>query len=229
MKLKVSLSELQLDLSKKDYENEVHLKNIAINEADIYQLKSQQYIYLIAFVIIAFIVLFVFMVISNKNKKVLLEKTILQKNKEKLEFELKTKEKELTVNAMQLVQINEVTLNSFKRLKLIWNNVDSKDKIQLGRIITDLKNLNQTSMWKEFETRFVNVHKDFFDALHKINPNLTPTEIKICSFIRLNMTSKDIAILTNRSLRTIEGNRTSIRKKLNLNNSDSLTKYLLSV
>jgi len=229
MKLKVSLSELQLDLSKKDYENEVHLKKLAMSEANISELKSQQYIYLIAFVVIAFIVLFVFMMISNKNKKILLEKTILQKNKEKLEIELKTKEKELTVNAMQLVQINEITLSSFKQLKLIWNNLDSKNKIQLGRIITDLKTLHQTSMWEEFETRFVNVHKDFFDALNKINPNLTPTEIKICSFIRLNMTSKDIAILTNRSLRTIEGNRTSIRKKLNLNNTDSLTKYLLSV
>ena len=130
---------------------------------------------------------------------------------------------------MQLVQINEITLSIFKRLKLIWNNVTPKNKIQLGRIITDLKTLHRTSMWEEFETRFVNVHKDFFDTLHKINPNLTPTEIKICSFIRLNMTSKDIAILTNRSLRTIEGNRTSIRKKLNLNISDSLTKYLLSI
>jgi len=229
MKLKIKLSKLQLDLSKKDYENEVHLKKLAMNEADIYELKTRQYIYLSAFIVIAFIVLIVFMLIANKNKKALLEKIILEKNKEKLEIELKSKEKELTVNAMQLVQINEITLSIFKRLKLIWNNVTPKNKIQLGRIITDLKTLHQTSMWEEFEARFVNVHKDFFDTLHKINPNLTPTEIKICSFIRLNMTSKDIAILTNRSLRTIEGNRTSIRKKLNLNISDSLTKYMLSI
>jgi len=229
MKLKIKLSKLQLDLSKKDYENEVHLKKLAISEANIYELKARQYIYLIGFIVIAFIVVLGFMLIANKNKKVRLEKVRLVKNKEKLEVDLRTKEKELTVNAMQLVQINEITLNIFKRLKLIWNNVSPKNKIQLGRIITDLKTLHQTSMWEEFETRFVNVHKDFFDTLHKINPNLTPTEIKICSFIRLNMTSKDIAILTNRSLRTIEGNRTSIRKKLNLNNTDSLTKYLLSV
>ncbi|MCF8365988.1 MAG: LuxR C-terminal-related transcriptional regulator [Bacteroidales bacterium] len=61
-----------------------------------------------------------------------------------------------------------------------------------------------------------------------MHPELSPTEIKICSLIRLSMTSKDISILTNRSIRTVESTRSSIRKKLNLGSDTSLSGYLLS-
>jgi DNA-binding CsgD family transcriptional regulator len=99
---------------------------------------------------------------------------------------------------------------------------------KLDIMVKDLEITIPDHAWQEFETRFEMVHQGFFNRLLEQYPGLTPTELKICSLLRLNMSTKDIALLTNRSIGTVDNVRSNIRKKLNLGADANLTCFLLN-
>ncbi len=70
---------------------------------------------------------------------------------------------------------------------------------------------------------------DFSNTLLEKYPELSPTELKICSYLRMNLSSKTIAQVTNRSLRTIEYTRNNIRKKMKLKHQENLIKHLITI
>jgi DNA-binding NarL/FixJ family response regulator len=82
---------------------------------------------------------------------------------------------------------------------------------------------------KDFELLFTQLHGGFNEKLVAINPELTRIELQICALLRLNLSSKDIARLTNISLSTVEMTRHHIRQKLNLDQKISLTSHLISI
>lgn len=100
---------------------------------------------------------------------------------------------------------------------------------ELMQTIKALSSNQNFKVWEEFETRFSKVHDEFYKKLRINYPQLTPTEIKICAFLKLNMNTKDIASLTNRSPRTIENTRQSIRKKLTIDAETNLVNFLLDL
>ena len=71
-------------------------------------------------------------------------------------------------------------------------------------------------------------NEDFFSLLLNKYPELSPVELKLCAYLRLNPSTKDLALITNRSMRTIESTRTNIRKKMNLTSQENLVTHLLS-
>ena len=83
---------------------------------------------------------------------------------------------------------------------------------------------------KEFSLRFKEVHKEFYDKLLQQFPDLTPSEIKLCAFLRLNMTSKEISELTGQRLNTLENARYRLRQKLGITNSETnLVSFLAQI
>lgn len=83
------------------------------------------------------------------------------------------------------------------------------------------------NLWKMFSYSFGQINQKFFDNLHKLHPSLTPSETRMCAFILTGLTVKEIAILTNRSSRTIESIRYTLRKKLGINcPTESYMRYL---
>ena len=92
-----------------------------------------------------------------------------------------------------------------------------------------LKSGRESNFLDEFEMRFKGVYESFYQKLSKQAPDLTPNDLRICAFIRLNISSKDIARLTGKTLGTIDNNKTVIRKKLNLSSDNNLQKYLLNL
>ena len=85
----------------------------------------------------------------------------------------------------------------------------------------------KTDIWKDFEERFREVHKEFYNKVNIQFPNLTENEKKLCALLRLNMTTKEVATITHQNPNTIEVARTRLRKKLGLSNKDiSLVSFL---
>ena len=80
--------------------------------------------------------------------------------------------------------------------------------------------------WEEFEFRFNDVHNEFYDNLIKDFPDLTPNELKLCAFLKLNMTSKDIATITYQTNHSITVARHRLRIKLGLERDDNLISFL---
>ena len=90
-------------------------------------------------------------------------------------------------------------------------------------------NLNNTSDWKLFEEAFNNADKDFLKKIKELNPKLTPNDLKLCAYLRLNLSSKEIAPLLNISVRSVEIKRYRLRKKMELEHEESLVEYILSI
>ena len=80
----------------------------------------------------------------------------------------------------------------------------------------------------DFDVRLTSNNEDFFSLLLNKYPELSPVELKLCAYLRLNPSTKDLALITNRSMRTIESTRTNIRKKMNLTSQENLVTHLLS-
>ena len=88
-------------------------------------------------------------------------------------------------------------------------------------------NLNNNKDWKFFKQAFNNADKDFLDKIKAAHPELTPNDLKFCAYLRLNLSSKEIAPLLNISTKSVETKRYRLRKRLKLNHNDSLVNYIL--
>lgn len=143
---------------------------------------------------------------------------------ESLEQDIESKNRELAVSTMSLIKKNEF-LNTIKQelLKLEHN----KNLRPVIKIID--KNLNNTDDWKLFEEAFNNADKDFLKKIKEKHPNLTPNDLRLCAYLRLNLSSKEIAPLLNISPRSVEVKRYRLRKKMNLPHESSLTNYILEI
>jgi DNA-binding CsgD family transcriptional regulator len=84
-------------------------------------------------------------------------------------------------------------------------------------------------MQQEFEHRITTTNEDFYQKLLKAFPDLKPSELKLCSYLRLNLSTQELAEILNKSARTIENTRFSIRKKMGLGPEDSLVAHLIAM
>jgi FixJ family two-component response regulator len=83
--------------------------------------------------------------------------------------------------------------------------------------------------WETFETNLNQIHNEFIINLSKKYPNLTSKDIKLCIYLKMNLSSKEIAPMMNISFRGVELHRYRLRKKLNLVQDENLSKFLLTV
>ena len=88
-------------------------------------------------------------------------------------------------------------------------------------------NLTRDDDWEHFRFHFDRVHGDFINRIMKSCPGLTPQEIKLCSYLRLNLATKEIANLMNISVRGVEISRYRLRKKLGIPRTANLQEYIL--
>ena len=152
------------------------------------------------------------------------QQQLMRFKNETLEQDVKSKNRELAVSTMSLIKKNEF-LNTIKEeLKKAEGNQDVNKVIK----IID-KNINNTNDWKLFEEAFNNADKDFLKKVKSKHESLTPNDLKLCAYLRLNLSSKEIAPLLNISPRSVEVKRYRLRKKMNLPHEASLTNYILEI
>jgi DNA-binding CsgD family transcriptional regulator len=152
-------------------------------------------------------------------------KKLVQLKNEKLKLDIESKNRELAVSTMSLIKKNEFLHNIKKELK--DKDGAGQDLKKVIKIID--KNLNNTDDWKLFEEAFNNADKDFLKQIKTMHPSLTPNDLRLCAYLRLNLTSKEIAPLLNISYRSVEVKRYRLRKKMNLPHESSLTSYILEI
>ncbi len=172
---------------------------------------------------VSVILALLFFLARSRNKRIRLEK-------EKLEKDMIIKNKELTTNVIYLLQKNELINSITSRLLKLKENLKEENKQPVQKIIVDLQSITEKEVWEEFEYRFQNVHEEFYQNLKKKFPDLTPSEIKLAAFLRLNMNTKEIASITNQSVNSLETARYRLRKKLGITNQEvNLVNFLLNI
>jgi tetratricopeptide (TPR) repeat protein len=158
-----------------------------------------------------------------------LKSKLVLTEKEKIESELINKDRELTVNLISLIKKNEMLTEISHKLVLMGQNTKGTEaKEIITQLSKQLINLTNDKMLNEFSIRFQEVHAGFYEKLLKDYPDLTQNELKLCAFLRLNMSTKEIAELTGQELNSIAKARQRLRKKLKISGSDTNLVILLS-
>lgn len=185
----------------------------------------------IVIMIISAVLLFSVIIIFLILKQLRLKARKLELEKESHEQQIEFKNKEMVLNVMSLMKKNEMLADLSEKLVLIEQETtagDSKETIR--KVAREIQKSQEEEIWKEFSLRFKEVHGQFYDKLLKEFPALTPNELKLCAFLRLNLSSKDIAELTGQRINTLETARYRLRQKLGIVNSDTnLVTFLSSL
>ena len=159
-----------------------------------------------------------------KRKKIKAEKKIIQIKNEKLSQEIDNKSRELAISTMSIIKKNEF-LNTIKS-----QLQNSKSPGQINAVIKTIdRNINNDDDWKLFEDAFNNADKEFLKTIKERHPELTPNDLRLCAYLRLNLSSKEIAPLLNISVRSVEVKRYRLRKKIDLPHENSLTDYIINL
>lgn len=156
------------------------------------------------------------------------EKEIIKLQNEKLANEVKFKSKELADATMHLVERDSALQKVKDELQKLYKKTGNNHDIKKTLIL--LKDVEQNhSNWEQFATIFNEVNNDFLTKLKKRHPALSNTDLKVCTYLKLNLSSKEIAQLLNISVRGVEISRYRLRKKLDLQAGQTLNEYLNSV
>lgn len=166
------------------------------------------------------------------------EQEIIKLRNEKLEaenqrnkLELDNKTSELASIAMQMTYKNELLTQVKQKLsKVTQTMIHRESKYQVEGLIKTLeKDIVGKDDWEKFEYHFDQVHQDFIKKLRKDYPELTPKDLKLCAYLRMNLASKEIAPLLNISIRGVEISRYRLRKKMYLSRDVNLTEFLMNI
>ena len=174
-----------------------------------------------------------FVIISFRNKRKFIEqKVALEKNENKLiAAKLKNKEDELINLSAYIVSKNEL-LNSILddidyQTSLLENKNDQKILEPLQKRIQS--KIDDAADWDQFQMQFTSAHPFFMKNLKNKFPDLKVADIKLCCYLKMNMSTKEIARINGLSVRAVENKRYRLRKKLSLNTDTSLESFVESV
>lgn len=200
---KITALKLQYDFDKRTTETQIKNQNKELR----YQL-----ILVIILSLLGGITLLYFLA-NSRNKRIRLEKQSLEKD---LEF----KNKELTSNVMFLLRNSDLIHSIINRLHHLKSDLKGQQATEIKNIVIELQSVMKNDLWDEFKVHFNQVYLDFYKKLQEYCPDLSPADLKLCAFLRLNMSSKEIAALCGVTVKSIEVMRSRLRKKLNIANTD---------
>ncbi|MBE0663287.1 MAG: tetratricopeptide repeat protein [Bacteroidales bacterium] len=161
-----------------------------------------------------------------------LQKAEIQRREQQyLEEQLESKNRELASKALEMLRINETLGDVIEKLEqqYLKNKDQNELSIQIKSIIAGLEAQLKNSTWNEFEKIFRNIHSEFFQKLLAVCPDLTPSEIKTAAFLKLNLSSKEIAAISFKSEAGIKSTRYRLRQKLGLHSDDNLVPFLMQL
>ena len=213
---KIALLESEYQFDK---EREVYKLEEAKRE---FQIQNQRQIILLL-AIISLLTLLLAVAIFWWNR---LRKKMLRFRIETMKRELDANQKAMAVARLKLIQSSERSAHHIQMLEDIRESAPDGGDAVIRQLISDYKLQANHSNWEEFETLFTKVNATFWEKLGELCPTLTPNERKLCVFLKLNMSNKDIALITFQSEEALKKSRLRLRKKFNLDRSTNLGTFI---
>ena len=158
------------------------------------------------------------------------EAEIIRLRNENLRSDIRHKNAQLASATMHLVQKGEILLKIKKELKRLVDNASSENRRKIQQLIHTIDDdIRLDNSWDQFESFFDQVHENFLKNLRSRFPSLTPKDQKLCAYLRMNLTTKEIAPLMNISVRGVEISRYRLRKKLELDTEVNLVDFIMKL
>lgn len=164
-------------------------------------------------------------------KALISEKQIISMKADRLRIEMIQRDKELANQAMGMVRKNEFLSkikDELQNLKKVVHEEGASEKV-ISIISRINKEIGHDKQREVFDRAFDEVHEDFMNKLKSRYPTLTPTELRLCAFLKMNISTKEIAPLMNISVRGVEICRYRVRKKLGIDRTTNLTSMLIDL
>lgn len=148
---------------------------------------------------------------------------------ERMNRELELNQKSMAAATLKLIQNSERDAQTIDRLMEIEKETNNEAKKNINALISDYKRASYSSNWEEFEILFEKVHNSFYEKLNNQFSNLTANERKMCAFLKLNMSSKDIAQITFQSEDALKKARLRLRQKLGIDRETNLIMFIQNI
>lgn len=141
---------------------------------------------------------------------------------------IETQQRELTMKALYINQQDHILNELRSHIQLAQDN-RTEDEASMSSLLSTIERHAHQSSWEEFERYFIEVHPSFYASLKDRFPALTQNELRLCALLRLNLNTKQIADITQKTPKSIDVTRSRIRQKLNLHRDDSLYDIIAAV
>ena len=157
------------------------------------------------------------------------EQALANLEKERLQDEVRHKTSELASTTMHLVQKNQLLIKLKTELEHLTKKTENPEvRPELKKLVRLLESdIRLDDDWEQFSHHFDQVHSEFVSRLIEKYPQLTPNDHRLCAYLRMNLSSKEIAPLMNISVRGVEVSRYRLRKKLELPSEVNLTEFMM--
>jgi PAS domain S-box-containing protein len=157
------------------------------------------------------------------------KKRLMEREMERINSELETNQKSMTAATLKLIQNAGRDTQTIERLMNIEKDTNPEGKRAISILISQYKRQSYNSNWEEFEILFEKVHSSFYENLSARYPDLTANERKMCAFLKLNMSNKDIAQITFQSDDALKKARLRLRQKLGIDREINLAAFMQSL
>ena len=148
---------------------------------------------------------------------------------ERINQELESNQRSMTAATLKLIQNSERDAQTIDRLMELGKDTNPEGQQKIKALISDNKRISYNSNWDEFEILFGKVHSSFYEKLNSQYPTLTANERKMCAFLKLNMSNKDIAHITFQSDDALKKARLRLRQKLGISREINLVAFLQNI
>jgi tetratricopeptide (TPR) repeat protein len=147
-----------------------------------------------------------------------------------LKDQIEVKTKELSTHALHVIQKNQLLEQLRNNLEVLVQDEKRDQKKQMKQLLLLInQNFNNDSYWEEFRNTFEQVHQSFFEQLKKVRSDLSASELRLISLLKMNMNSADIATMLGISTDSLRVARYRLRKKLNLEQGGNLAAFLQNI
>ena len=209
----------RMALMESSYKYEKEIQKYELEQANQkLQIRNQRYI--IFFLISATLLIIILTTQLYRSSR--LKKKVLKLEVDQAKRKLEYSQKEMTSATLKLIQNAECDSYCIKMLENLEKGDDEEKHKRIRSLINYYKSKSTYANWREFETLFLEVNTSFYDKLNERFPTLTNNERKLCVFLKLNMSNKDIAQITFQSEEALKKARLRLRKKMGLERMDNL-------
>jgi DNA-binding response OmpR family regulator/DNA-binding CsgD family transcriptional regulator len=157
------------------------------------------------------------------------EKDLTEKEKKLLEQDLEHHQKQLTMQTVNMVQNNEFLQSVLYDLRKILPFTENEGKSVINSLEFRINDKSNDHIWKEFEFCFEKVYHGFYKNLNEKFSDLSTREQRLCAFLKMNMSTKEIASITFQTPNSIDVAKHRLRKKSGIENDEEFTKFLLNL
>nr|NQU94079.1 hypothetical protein [Bacteroidota bacterium] len=178
--------------------------------------RYQRRLFLLMLVFVFLVMMIIIMSMYGAKQNIKIRNTLLEK--ENLANKMELKNKELAVNILATQKKNEMLGSIIKNIEDRMDLFPGKSRDVIGQFVKNLKNVEDDKGWEDFELVFSQVHESFFTRLDEFCPALSLKERRLCALLRLKMSSKQIAEVTQMTPQSVDTARYRLRKKFGIEN-----------